>query len=314
MMPTTTWVSPVILLLAVTMAAGCGASSETQPANSLSPHSKERGNNRQSTAREAVSDEVETALTLSFNRPPSALLPIESFKKRKLLYATIELTGKLIAETSEYGLLRFDSVKDDQGKVLEVRGAGPTMNDPTRKFIKIGGPFQKKESLTIHLYLQQPSDEAIALAVMSGSVQVLTGGKHKEVIIDNVLGKAGTTLTDPALMAAGLNVMPRVLSKGERLFPSSPGRWVDDPEKTLAVEVGGRYKDSVEDYALLDGTGAKVKLSSWPTKIPSQQNNIYVLETEEGVPQDAKLKLKFSYGQVPVTVPLKFTNVAIGGQ
>lgn len=244
---------------------------------------------------EAAEKAINQKLTLSYEKPFGVFAP----HSVEPLFGTLELTGKAVEQATAYGFVRVKTAKDDTGQVLRLIKSQFSFDDPTKGFVEFDSFGKENDTATIHLMFERPSTTATHLAVVEGSVRLMTGGRREEVVVDNVLQKSGSTLSAPPLKAAGMRLRAQEPGEGD----------VEDPAKAISIVVNGPT-DILHEIALVDSGGEKLNLGQ--TSFSFGRTTHYTLESQEKLPADTKLKLTLVSGQQPMTVPFKFVNVAIG--
>jgi hypothetical protein len=239
-------------------------------------------------AKEPLKTEVELAYEEPFGF---------SEEKESTFSATVRLSGKPVAEATAYGFVQLNSARDDKGKTLtEVEGLR-IMNavDHHEGFRRRGSGSTQDVTLT----LERPSPDATALAVLEGSLKLMTGGRCQKIYIDGIAGKKpGDVLRHPTLEAAGCSA---------RL--TQPSGNVQEGTSAVEVCVSG----PVRGFDLVDSDGSPVAAVTGCGS--GMEGGIaYVSSTftsSSALPPGTRLELEVVLDQKPLLVPFKFENVPL---
>jgi hypothetical protein len=236
---------------------------------------------------------LKTEVELTYEEPWGV-----SAEEEPRLSATLKLSGKPVAEATAYGFVQLNSARDDKGKTLkEIKDdtgfMGPT--DETERF-QSRAPDSTED---ITLTLERPSPDATSLAVLEGSLKLMTGGRGEKIYIGGITAKKpGDVLQHPTLKAAGATV---------RLDEPS-----GDPEEG-AVTVNVSVSGPVGEIDLVDSDGSPVAAATGfgggmrgGAQYVSRQ-----FTSSRALPSDTRLELEVFLDQKPLLVPFRFENVPL---
>jgi hypothetical protein len=224
------------------------------------------------------------------------------------LFATLVVDGKPAAQATRIGFLRVDTVRDDQGKQLMVLKARWRNMDVDGDFVDALGTFFGKTfppPLFIDLTLERPSAGAKSLALLEGSLKMVTGGRIEQVVIPDIRNiKPETEIDNELLKVAGVTLK---LNPPPRHVPGSSFATAESVRRYNEHVVGGVAKGPVWNMDLVDGKRKKVR---WVTGSPGRDvSGNFQLTSEDPLPADAGLRLFVMTGQEPETVLFKFAGV-----
>jgi hypothetical protein len=244
-----------------------------------------------------VTAPLSTDVKLSYQRPNSMLgTNPDAAQAEPPLFATLMVDGKPAAQATRVGFLRVDAVRDDQGKQLMVLKARCCNRNVDGDFVEaLGTPFRKNSPppLFIDLMLERPSAGAKSLALLEGSLQLVTGGQMEQVLIPDIKNiKPETAIENELLKAAGVTLK---LS------------WLKEHA------VAGVAKGPVWNIYLLDGKRERLPKSFY---LPDYftLGGFTVGSTKDPLPADVGLRLFVLTGQEPETVLFKFAGVPLPSQ
>ncbi len=209
------------------------------------------------------------------------------------LVATLVLKGKPIAEALRIGFLLVDAARDDQGNQLKLFNAKRDHLDVDGDFADAGDPCMRdpRRPVQIDLMLEHPAAQAKSLALLEGSLKLVTGGRPETVLIENIKDiTPETVIENKVLQAAGVTLrMP---------FPVS--------ENMVCMETQG----PIWSVDVVDGEGKKVN-ALWTSSLGESQHQTLQAHSQTPLPTDVGLKLTVVTGQEPETVPFKFEDVPL---
>ncbi|MBU0639867.1 MAG: hypothetical protein KKB50_13445 [Planctomycetes bacterium] len=238
----------------------------------------------------------EEAISFTFGDSPEPGLVLE-----------LELIGVVAGQATHYGHVTVKSAEDDTGHKLNPLKPRFSMNDAGSTFLKIdrehmyfGQGQVPQDRIKFDVKLELPNRAAKKLAMAAGSVKLRTG-KRQDVLIAGPRQKIGTPLKDKALAAAGLKV--------EIVEPQPDGFLApQDLSKAVVFRVSGKL-ETLLDASVVDAQGKE--LSSGSMSSTAGDAKTYVLEADESLPDDARLKLVVLLGQKDVEVPFKLADVPL---
>jgi len=243
---------------------------------------------------------LKTEIELTYE--PPWWFSTEDESEESPMSAIIKLSGKPVAEASAYGFVQLKSARDDKGKALkEVKDSSGMM---AMTYEAEGFQSRKAGSTEeITLVLQRPSPGATSLAVLQGSLKLMTGGRCEKIYIDGIAGKKpGDVLQHPTLKAAGATA---------RL--AEP--FGDHEEGATAVSVA--VSGPVREIDLVDSGGSPVAFETGVSLIGAGMSEIGLEEkgvafsSSRALPSDTRLELEVFLDQKPLTVPFEFENVPL---
>jgi hypothetical protein len=241
-----------------------------------------------------VTEPLTTDVKLSYQRPFFMGYDGEDLPAAQAepLFATLLLDGKPIAEASRVGFLQIDAARDDKGKQLALFKAKRDNLDVDGDFVDLTGGMLMKDAqrpMEIDLMLERPSDGAKSLALLEGSLKLVTGGRPEEVLIRDIKNiEPETAIENQTLKSAGVTLR---LS-----FPVTGN--------TVSLAAQG----PIWSMDLVDGKGKKVD-AQWASGMGEFQ-----FQSEPPLPADVGLQLVVLTGQKPETVPFKFEGVPLPGE
>ena len=231
-------------------------------------------------------------------RAPDGVIVFSNVERQRPIFATLEFHGSFVANAVRYGRFQFNRLADDQGKMLKLLKpiSGQFNENLQTEMAEVKHFFlERPDLLHVQLTLEKPSADARQLTI-EGSAQF---DVRAAITIDNVLAQLKEPLAAPGLEKIG------------RLTASRPRPGEAEPGEALAIDlIGDRTK--VDDVELLDGEGQTI--STGGTGMGSRRQARIIRWTGHPLPRDTKLRIILAGEPQRVTVPIKFSALAIDGK
>jgi hypothetical protein len=217
----------------------------------------------------------------------------------------IELVGPAAGAATHWGKLKIKTARVDHGDALELRPAG--YHDPSEDFVQIdrnmmffGQDTPSADQLLLDLKFNCPPRAATKLSLLEGQL-ALRVGKRKTVLVDGLRAKEGQAVEDQILKAAGVSLR---LTK-----PASEGFMApDEPTKSITFKLAG-VLDAVLEVDVVDAGGKSIKAGHMSSGSDTEMS--YVVQSEDTLPADAKLKLTVITDRRDVEVPFRLENIPL---
>ncbi len=215
------------------------------------------------------------------------------------LTLTVALRGPSIVGASQWGFLKFESAKDDQGRDVKLDQERFSFADPREEFLTLdrdamsyGGSEPAKDELRIEWPLTLTPRDAKSLS-LSGQF------KLKVVEPRDVLATekdAEGHVKHPILEQAGLKltIKPVVTSEEDIAF---------------VFEVSGPI-DRVLDVFLLNAAGEPLETRG-RQRVSSDDEAEYTIWLAEAPPADAQLKLSVAVKETTLAMPFELKDVQL---
>lgn len=237
-----------------------------------------------------VTAPLSTDVKLSYQTPSSMrrAKDLAEVQAEPRLFATLILDGKPAVEASRIGLLRVDAARDDQARPLASLKAKHFDLNVDGGLVDVkAAPFRRTHPrpLKIDLILERPSTGAESLALLEGSLTLLTGGRTEDVLIRDIRSvKPETAIENEILKAAGVTV---------KLHP------------VKRDQVHGSATGPVWSIDVVDGQGEKVDYSGGVV------GREFGFKSRTPLPTDVGLRVVVLTGQKPETIRFKFEDVPL---
>jgi hypothetical protein len=237
-----------------------------------------------------VTAPLSTDVKLSYQTPSSMRRAedLTEVQAEPRLFATLMLDGKPAVEASRIGLLRVDAARDDQAKPLASLKAKHFDLDVDGDLVDVkAAPFRRTHPrpLKIDLVLERPSTGAESLALLEGSLTLLTGGQTEDVLIRDIRSvKPESAIENEILKAAGVTV------------------WLHPVKRD---QVHGSATGPVWSIDMVDGQGEKVDYSGGVV------GREFGFKSRAPLPTDVGLRVVVLTGQKPETIRFKFEDVPL---
>ena len=195
---------------------------------------------------------LSTDVKLSFGCPSSMMRAndLAEIQAEPRLFATVILNGQPALEASRVGFVRVDAARDDQGKPTALLKAKHFALAVDGDLIDVNvAPFQATHPrpLKVDLIFERPSAGAESLALLEGSLTLVTGGRAEEVTIRDIKSiKSVTAIENEIFKRAGVTLKLRPVVSERNVQGSVKGPvWsidvIDGQEKRVAqCEVAAR--------------------------------------------------------------------------
>ncbi len=224
---------------------------------------------------------------------------------QNMLTISLELRGPSVAAATHFGKVALKSAGfDGDAPMTLAKDFKVGFTDPRTEFVQIdresmnfGRPDASADQITVDLQFDLPPRKATRIETLAGVIELRTG-EARELTIDGVLAKAGKTIEDGALKAAGIAVAVADPKQKQAGFFMS-----GEPGKSVTLNVTGNA-DALLDVELIDDKGEPLYASKMTS---TGDATIIVLEDDADLPPTTRLRLKVAVNQksVPVAFELK---------
>lgn len=213
------------------------------------------------------------------------------------LIVNITMLGESAAKATSYGRLKLTKATTADGLDMKrIEGIGPG-SDPVKGFVKIDRKdrfFAKhpKNGVLVPLKFERPKGLVKKTGRIEGSLQLITGGQQKAVVVPNLAAHLKKTIENASLKAAGFGLK---LSKQN--------------EKELAIEVKGKRENMI-DMVLVDKNGKPIKTMGGTFQMGNGPIN-HSFMAQAGLPPDVGLRVTVVTGAKTVEVPFSVSGLDI---
>ena len=258
---------------------------------------------------------VELSLVLT-TKPAGRLgsFALSGRKRDPPLRAIIELQGQPATETSASGLIKLQTAKYAGGQRMQKAKNVIQMFDATSRLIPAKGPYssafrsgKKTQSLKLEIAFEPPPSRVQKVAILRGTLQLLTGGKEETVTIDQITSLIGKRVVHSTLDKSDVKLAIARKPPGVSLANAATSS-----SESVTVEIRGTDAN-VLNLWLADGNGDR--MSTNISRYDGKDVVSWTLApTNRRLPKDAKLQLTVVVGARRVLVPFEFENQPIKAQ
>lgn len=217
---------------------------------------------------------------------------------------TVELSvvGPTAARANMAGEVRILKADAADGRDLRRREAPgkPGTDQPALRPIIRRTTVGRARGFVIDLKLAVPPRQTTGIALIQGSLKMLSGGRKRSVQVPGVLGQRGSTIKDDTLRKADLTAR---IDKGS----PEPG-FFDDRDREIILEVDGEMENFLS-ADLLDADG--VPITDSRKELPADRGRKLRLLASRPLTNDDALRLNLITDQKRTNVPIRIENLPL---
>ncbi len=202
----------------------------------------------------------------------------------------LRLAGETVEKARSYGRIRVHQAVDDKGNDLVYEDSSYI------GYVPAG--LRRKEGLSTGLTLWPAARAAGKIARVSGSLELVLGGKVEKLWVKDVRSLAGKQVSHEALAAAGVKLNIR-----------KPGVYLTgEVSKNVSCEITGDLW-GVQMCLLVDEKGQEV--SGWSSQEHGERREVTTWILSGGEPANPGLKLTLLVGARTVKVPIELRDIPL---
>lgn len=262
----------------------------------------------------AAADELK--ITAEAEWGPAFFAPEGDDAPEPPLQISILIGGKAAAQSSAFGGLKLESIKDGRDRELEGKldsMMGGFMNDQDQmQLIDRTSQFKKhpKDGVRIPIEIENPPSPIDSIKEIRGTVKLRTGGRHENVVVEDIKKQLDQPIDDATLKQAKISVQASSQTSEDSAPDDGFGfGFGGGAAETIVVKARGEL-EPLTRVELVDADGKLLETVMTGSAGFGQQIH-YSLGFAKPIPEDARLRLVLHLDAEEITVPFKINDIKV---